>query len=533
MTRNLFLLLVFAAAPALVRAQGNVKVDAGAVNLSGATGVVGSGVGTVGTGTSLPTGGNIQIHTGPALPSVSGGNPSVRTHPGGANASVSVAQPAASFTAPAAVQQQNTQRSVSPASAQTPSLTPKSVVGDSSALPKGTPGAENAAFLKPEIPGGPGGSGVGGAVQELQKARERERKGAQGQVDGALNTMFDSSKTRAAGRETAAQNAASKNSSAAEVLPDPRIMGPEKALEKVRSLAAGASPADAPRLYEHAVSIAKDMPAARSGATVKKIISDASVRAPKAVPELAGDALRSAAENRRAETERYTKALNGWNGLLSTPQEQYISNLPEFQAAVEAVRAQAEAAKGRKLPTPKVAASIVKGSERPRLLLKVKLDAELASDVPTVPQALALSMALPELRTVAAWELPAAGAELRDSFGLAPRGSPAAFYRAARAEGRSVFASFWLASRRWLSARSLALSERLRLAVLRLLQRFGFVQGTPAPAFDVDVSDAALAPLRAQPARELRDADGSRLQSDGLRLGYRIHPTDQGSLRSK
>jgi hypothetical protein len=313
--------------------------------------------------------------------------------------------------------------------------------------------------------------------------------------------------------------------SGAEPLPDPKALGADKALQKVDALAAVASEADAPRLYRHALDIAGELPPARSQATAARILEKAGAQAPEAVPKLAGKAFESAAAGRRKETRRYSDAVSGWNSLLSVPGEPYIANLPEFQAAVERIQAQAGSSRGVKLPTPKAFVETLPGRVRPRLVLKVQLSARMASDVPAVPEALAQGFGLADMKSFVAWgELPEAGPSLRSSFDLAPQGGLGAFYRAERAAGRSVLSSFWLSSRKWLAARAEGALARLRRMVVRLLQSLGIMTGAAPASFEVQDSEDLLRGLRALPAQDASVEAPAALPEDPYRLGYQVHP---------
>ncbi|HAH06797.1 MAG TPA: hypothetical protein DCM05_09780 [Elusimicrobia bacterium] len=367
----------------------------------------------------------------------------------------------------------------------------------------------------PENGGGPG------ALKELDKAQAQQKKtGDPSQVEGLLNTIFDQSGKRAPGREKAPAAGGDEDMETALELPDPKVLGPEKAFAKVETLAEAASPADAPRLYQHALSVAKDLPSGRSEAGASKIMKRASMKAPEAVPALAGSALESAASGRRKESARYVKALAGWNSLLSRDGAPFIVNLDEFRSVVERVQA-SDAVRGQKVKAPKAVVEVLPGA---RLSLKAKLPVEFASDVPVVPEAL-LQFALPELRSFVSWEaLPSQGPAMHSAFGLTPQGGFADFYRAARAQGRSALSSFWLASRQRLAALKDGLLSRLRFWVSRMLQRLGILSGATVPAFSVDSSEDVLGALRALPATNIPVEEPVSLPIDPYGLGYKLHP---------
>jgi hypothetical protein len=304
-------------------------------------------------------------------------------------------------------------------------------------------------------------------------------------------------------------------------------MGPEKALQKVRTLAESASSADAPRLYQHAISVAKEMPAGKAAPAVSKLLSEAAVKAPKAVPDLADRVLESAVSGSMKETSRYTKALAGWSDLLSRGGEPYIANLGEFGTGVQRVQAYAEAARGQKIKAPKSVVESFQGKQGPRLRVKIDLSASMASEVPAVPGVLAESFGLPEMKGLALWEPLPAQTPLYSSFKLAPQAGPAAFYRAARARGASALASFWIAARGWLAARASGLYDRLRVLLAAVLRRLGFLPGPAGPSSSVEASSRTMEALRALPAEELAPAPERALKDDPYKLGYKLYPLAQ------
>ncbi len=362
---------------------------------------------------------------------------------------------------------------------------------------------------------------VGLAVEELDKAKSIEKKGGEGSIDDALGKVFDASdsvpKTRSdpKGGESGARAAEAP-------LPDVKALGPEKALEKVNALAETASDADAQRLYRHALEAAKELPPEQSAAESERVVSRAAGRAPKAVPSLARQALESAAAGRALDAQRYSKALSGWNSLLTVAGEPYVSNLADFQTAVDRVGAQASASKGKTLPVPKAAVRTLPGKVRPRLELKAILAPSMASDLPAVPAGLARSLVLPEARSAVSWEPVSVkdGAEFKDSFRLPPRAGPAALFRARRAEGNSFFSALRMASRQWFSGRVGGFLARLRGALLGLLRSLGLLDAPfAAEGVRLDASPEALAALRALPAREFSLPEPARTQENAQGLG--------------
>lgn len=423
------------------------------------------------------------------------------------------------------VQPSKTQK-LAPAAIQ-PSVQTGANAASQQALPNPGPADMNRRTPPPSQDGPGAGGGLAAGLKDLEKAKAQEQKtGERGRVEGVLNSLFDQSRSRSSGRNAPEKGASEQKKDLAEPLnlPDPKVLGPEKALEKVRTLAASASAADAPRLYQHAMGVARELPGGKSKETVSRLFSEASAKAPKAVPFLADRALESAASGSRKETSRYTKAMSGWSSLLSRGGEPYIANLGEFGSVVDRLQARGAGAHGQKLKAPKSVVEAIPGKEGARLLVKVKLPVELASDVPAVPVILAESFSLSEAKAVIAWEPLAAEAPLHSAFRLAPQGGPAAFYRAERAQGRSVLASFRLASRKWLAARASGLAERLRLLVVRILRSLGILTGAAEPTFTVDASPRVLESLRALPPRELAAAPERALKDDPYKLGYSLYP---------
>ncbi|MFA5140047.1 MAG: hypothetical protein WC728_12515 [Elusimicrobiota bacterium] len=401
-----------------------------------------------------------------------------------------------------------------------PAASPLSVPGDSGF--EGTP-----ALPRPQRPEETSGvKSLDGAMKDIEKAKKEEAKGADGAVASKLDLLFDFSRSKNAGAlsDIAGAPSGMEELSSAAGLPDPKQVGIETALGKMRILAEGAQAADAPYLYQSAVSMAKGGLSAQAAETsVSRILAAASRKAVEAVGILGQGALDAATGGRTSDALRYTKAVHAWNELLSVPKNPLIVNLPEFKSAVKHVLAQALKSPGKTLPSSKV---VFEGTKASGLRALVALPAGIESQVAAVPLKLPESLALEQ--AVVAWEpagsVDALASGMSSAFGLTPQAGLRDFYRAQRAAGSSVLKGFWLAARSFIAASVSSLGRRLRSWLLSALRWLGLIRAA-AEGMTVDSSPGTLDGLRSLDAQkvEMPAPESGPFELDGFGLGYNLH----------
>jgi len=401
----------------------------------------------------------------------------------------------------------------------------------SMSMARGGPGRIGGPALDPRVQGGEQAAkgGALGAMKDIDKARGQQLKGgADPGLPGKLDSLFDFSKSRNGGMlESMGKGPSGMNEmTEASAFPDPKVLGTDQALAKMRGLAGAAAETDAPFLYQHAVGMAREqLPEAKAEATISRILRDAWKRGPDALRTVGQGAMDAAVQGRTTEALHFTKAVHGWNDLLASKKGPFLVNLPEFRDAVKHVLAQALKTKGGASPSgsPKVAFQAVESGERARMKALVSLPQGMASQVLAVPaklaETLALDQAIVDWETQAALETPGLSA----AFALTPQAGFRDFYRARRAVGDSVLRSFWLASRQFMSASSAGLWQRFKDLVFAVLRFFGIVSGS-APGTVVEASPDALKSVRASPGQRLvLPSLSGPAEKDALGLGYRLH----------
>jgi len=490
--------------------------EVGTVGTTGNIGTVGSGInsGPMGSGSNLAT----QTHA-PDLGSTLPGGPMVdlspRVLPGSVNSAASI-RPSVDLALPTA----------HPAARDAGGRT----------FSRTTAKPEQGRSIKTDAPAGekisdpsvkPGGlHTLGKAVDGIEKGREKIAKGQDGELAGQLDQLFDFSRRRpSASMGTPEAGVGIADGSPVAGLPDPKVVGVVQALGKVSALAAGAAPTDAAYLYKHAMDIASDqMGGAQGAAKVSALKAEASVKGESAVESLGKKALASAAQGRTTDALRYTKAVHAWNDLLSDKKGPYISNFAEFSGSVKHVLGQALDKPGETLPAPAIRFVPAEGDGHLKAL--VSLPDGVASQVKALPADLPASLALPGVESFVAFNdvsLPE-GPALHASFGLTPQAGLREHYRARRQAGDSVWKSFWIAARRYLSSVATGAWQRIRALLVSVLQKLGILRGG-LTGLSVEASPQALERLRALPgvqAAAVTEAEG--LRADGFGLGYSLFP---------
>ncbi|MFA6093410.1 MAG: hypothetical protein WCU88_06200 [Elusimicrobiota bacterium] len=375
-------------------------------------------------------------------------------------------------------------------------------------------------------PGGEGGgSDLHGLDTAIGRVKDKEkRSGAKGLLDGLLQSFFDRSHG-SSNPEIRPDRRQEDEDDSSIAMPDPKLLGPEKALEKVQSLAADASAADAPKLYRHALNIADDLP---SGSMQERgrILAAARMRAPKDVSVLADQVLFAVVSGvRGGEVRRLTKALSSWSSLLAVGRKPYIEGLENFLSAAQGLRSIGEFNPGAgraRSSAPKSLVEPLDGGLQVRLRLRDSVPAGALAI--SIPASFAEAWSLVGVRDIEAPEALAVsgGRSLYEAFALAPRAGLLTLYRDERSRGKSALAGFWSALRSWTTSRVQGWMDRLRAGVLLLLQRMGFLSGLAEPSFAVDSSPEVLQKLRSLPVKRV-SSHPQRLPA-GM-LGYSLYPT--------
>lgn len=397
----------------------------------------------------------------------------------------------------------------------------------SEALAGSIPTAEDPARRTPEGSGG-GLSTINGAVKDLDKAKKDERAGMQGAVAGRLDSLFDFSRGRS-GEILPADGparAAAISGAAVQGLPDPKVVGVEPALGKVRSLARVAGAAEAPALYGRAVEIAREgLPAAEAASRIASIKAEAAARAPAAVQSLSEKALSAAATGRTTDAAHYAKAVDGWDALLAAPGLPYIDNLRDLTATVKHVLKGALETPGRTAAAPAVRFEVVKAGGAASLRAKFKFAKAEDAPLTIVPQSLAAAFALPELAGFVALEGPTLpdGPGMAAAFAIRPQAGFSASYRAAVAQGRTSWSSFWMAARGVSVAAVLSVWDEIKAFLVHALQALGILRAAApsGPAVEAPTPEA-LADLRLLMAERSERPAPPAAAPDSFGLGYRV-----------
>jgi len=363
------------------------------------------------------------------------------------------------------------------------------------------------------------------AAQGIEEAAklEKDKKVRSGAVSSKLDQMFDFKKKEVSFDVTlpdaGGSTAKSRGAVVLDGLPDPHVVGVDKAVSKLAALAANAGSAQAPFLYKRAVDIARE---AKEGAKAEGILRKAVKRAKGAVTESGNKAFAAAAKGRTTDALSYTKSVYGWNSLLSSDKRPLIGNFNEFKDAVKHVLGQALDNPGKELPAPTV--NFEKSPQRAdaQLQAKISMPEGIPSQVAFLPENFVVDLALPD--TVISWEDVAAlelgRPTLHQGFRLTAQAGFRAFYRAHRRAGASVLKSFWLAARQFASSTLSGLWQRLRALVVTLLRGLGILSGGTGLTVDVSSVDKLRA---AKPVRiELGGTPATT--GDRLNLGYQLYP---------
>ncbi|MFH2204114.1 MAG: hypothetical protein ABIJ96_13425 [Elusimicrobiota bacterium] len=363
------------------------------------------------------------------------------------------------------------------------------------------------------------------ATQDIRKTAqlEKEKKVRGGAVASKLDKMFDFNKEKPevfnAAPAAEGQGGLGKAAVALEGLPDPSIVGVDKAVSKLSALAANADAAQAPFLYKRAIDIARD---AKKTAAADELLRKAARRAAKSVTDTGNKAFSSAAQGRTTEALGYTQSVYGWNSLLSSRERPLIGNFNEFKDAVKHVLGQALESPGKTLPSPTVRFAKGKDKNGAQLQAQITLPQEIAGMVAPLPVGFAANLASPE--TVIAWDdvaaLELSGPRLTGSFDLAAQAGFRAFFRAHRRAGSSALKSFWLAARQYAAGAAAGIWQRLRALAVSLLRSLGILSSGAGLTVDA----ASIETLRAAPSAAVSLPVKAVRTGDRLNLGYELYP---------
>lgn len=274
------------------------------------------------------------------------------------------------------------------------------------------------------------GSELTGAARGLDSARGIEAMGGDGSsVHSALGRVFD-----AAANSTRVKGGVSG-----------RAQGVREAVAQKVAIANGASPADAPGLYQDAITTARNaLPAALADGVARVVRGFAARKAEVSLGDLAASAYEAAAGGSLRETNRLLGGLDKWEALLGAPGRPLVSNAEALKSDVRSFLDGKTAASGRSVPHvwfERAGASLVA-----RIPGAAPAPAAGVSKVPGLAAGFAIAPASfgPE----------AALADAYRAFSADPRASSGAglVYRARRSLGSSVPAAAVSASRFWLRA---------------------------------------------------------------------------------
>jgi hypothetical protein len=379
----------------------------------------------------------------------------------------------------------------------------------------------------PGAPGDPSGANpsaetgvrsLDSTMKDLSAAKTREKKGQGGAVSSRLDSLFDFSKKRKGGGFEAPtdnkQGVAAKTDSAVSLngLPDPAVVGSDKAVAKLSALAKNAAAAQAPFLYQRAVDIARD---AKKSEMAGEVLASAAKQANASVNEAGNKAFIAAAKGRTTDALNYTKSVYGWNELLSANDRPLIANFSEFRDAVKHVLSEALDSPGKTLPTPTVTFKKEKGASGAQMKAYVSMPEGIRNQIAALPARFVADLALPDtLVSMEEFSAPEIGAPLNDQFNIGPQAGPGAVFRAQRKSGRSFLTSFWMAARRFFSS----VSEGLWAWLRSFLQSIGVFSS--AAGLRVDAS--SMESLQALPSQTVVSESARASASDAHRLGYKL-----------
>lgn len=298
----------------------------------------------------------------------------------------------------------------------------------------------------------PGASGaLSGAGRQIQRSQAEELRGSDLSVQSSLEAIFDAARQKP-GKGPAGPSAAVAG----------KTLQVEAKIKQTINVANGAASADAPSLYQSAISIAKDVFSPDvSGAVAEAVLRSADKKAETALPDLAAQAYAAAAAGSSAAVGKTFKAFSSWDRLLGAQDRPLIENYSHLKSDIE-----------RALKNSAVAASAASGTAANVWFKRVgaaKFTAVLpGSAVAAIPQSLVSAFAIKE-----------EGAQVQDEDGLwrsfLTHPSPSYIYAASRRAGGSVSAGIWGESKYWLRT----LLESLWGMTRRLLAK---ILGTSASA---------------------------------------------------
>ncbi|MBI3550698.1 MAG: hypothetical protein HY078_16805 [Elusimicrobia bacterium] len=330
---------------------------------------------------------------------------------------------------------------------------------------------------------------VEGVGQNLTQAQSAAAKGDSGAVETTLNQLFEDDRKRAAAA------LAAMPAGAREALPDPKRVGPARAVEQTLEVAARMSPADAPAFYRLAAYLAQEnLPASEAEAMKRDIFLKAARKAPDAVRALVRQALAEAVESGASprsqdRQERMLDGIDFFNARLRLGGAPYLENAEGVKAAVRRLASIAKAAPSRRHPAPAAEFEVARGVSG-RAVFKAVISAEKTlTEVPAIAAADAAFALKPA--EMAAMELDGP-APFAGDFDLLPDGAArfTAVLRERRAAGDSWLLSLMSASGNWASWEAGTLWSAFKRLLARLASALGLVRvRTDVP--DISVSLAA------------------------------------------